>query len=492
LVVVIAGCGNSSASSGETTGGSAGMGAASGAGNASASGGTTTESGGATSAGAGGGGGTTTESGGTSAAENGGAMAAGSAGRGGAAGSAQAAGGGAGLAGSAGNGSAGMGVCGHELDNPACWSSVNVYDLTRNEPGFFGGIFDGRRILFTNGTSGYYDYHLQLDTQGDFSGHGWETFNTSPMFDKGFRGGTFDGRYIYLTPTMPENNGAGGSNYDCIATRYDTQGDFTSNNAWASFNLTQKSGTADLTVPGYRGAAFDGRYVYFAPSFTGEMTSGNATRYDTMAAFDDAASWTDFDLTTVDPNAADFGGAVLAGKYLYFVPNGADSLATRYDTTATFDDKASWSTFDLKALDPNAFYYEGGVFDGRYLYFAPTQEKGFMSRYDTKAAFDDASSWSIFNPIGTDFIDSVASCGAAFDGTYVYFVPDGSSYLTRYDPAKPFDSPDAWFKYRMVSQYCGAVFDGRYLYLVPQGFGSIQRFDARAPDDPGPTQASFY
>jgi hypothetical protein len=475
-------CGNSSKDSAKT-GGTGGMNGG-GAGDTSATGGTSgaTGGGGSTAAGSGGTGGSS-GTGGTSHGGSGGSA--------GLAGSA-AAGGRAGAAGA--SGAAGGGVCDHTLDNQACWSSVDVYSLTRNEPGFYGAIFDGQHIVFPNGTTGYYDYHLQLDTHGDFM-HAWKSFNTNPGIGNGYRGGTFDGRYVYLTPTQPENNGAAGLTYDCVAARYDTQADFASSGAWSSFNLTQKSGTPDLTVPGYRGAAFDGRYVYFAPGFNGDGPSGNATRYDTMAPFDDKASWTDYDLTDVDANAVSFDGAVLAGKYLYFVPESMDSLAARYDTTAPFDDKTSWTTFDTTTLDPNAWLFNGGVFDGRYVYFVPNNQntdQGLITRYDTQASFEDASSWATYNPIGTGFTDSDSFGGGAYDGRYVYFVPTASQYLVRYDTKLPFDSPDAWTKHRMASETTGAAFDGRYLYVVPQGFGSIQRFEARAENDPGPTQASFY
>jgi len=389
-------------------------------------------------------------------------------------------------------GSAGAGVCNQTMDNAACWSSRSVDALTQNQPVLYGAIFDGQRIVFPNGTTGYEDYHVQIDTQLDFVSTG-KSFNSNPAIGNGYRGGTFDGRYVYLTPTQAESNGAAAQNYDTVAARYDSQGNFSSAESWSSFNLTQKSGTADLTVPGYRGAAFDGRYVYFAPNAVGDTASGNATRYDTQAPFNDKASWTDFDLTTVNAHAVAFNGAVLAGKYLYFLPSSQDSFATRYDTTAQFDDKASWSTFDVKTLDPAAYLFKGGVFDGRYLYLSSYQaHKGFIARYDTQASFEDASSWAIYNPIGAGFNDSISSGGAAYDGRYVYFVPAGSGSLVRYDPKLPFDSAEAWTKHRMTTQSTGAAFDGRYLYLVPQGFGSIQRFEARAKDDPGPTQASFY
>jgi hypothetical protein len=67
-----------------------------------------------------------------------------------------------------------------------------------------------------------------------------------------------------------------------------SQGDFQTLAAWSSCNLTRKDGAADLTIPGYQGAAFDGRYVYFAPAVIGTgstpMPSGNVATPGTSAA----------------------------------------------------------------------------------------------------------------------------------------------------------------------------------------------------------------
>ena len=59
----------------------------------------------------------------------------------------------------------------------------------------------------------------------------------------------------------------------------------------------------------YLGAAFDGKYVYFAPYKNGAGDAnphGNVVRFDTTAAFADKASWQALDLATVQSNGYSF------------------------------------------------------------------------------------------------------------------------------------------------------------------------------------------
>lgn len=98
-----------------------------------------------------------------------------------------------GSSGAAGGGasSAGTGVCEHELANAACWQSYDIGPLASLQYNYFGGIFDGRYIVFPNATTGSPDTHARLDTQASFTSSGWQGFDTngSSGFSAGFRGG---------------------------------------------------------------------------------------------------------------------------------------------------------------------------------------------------------------------------------------------------------------------------------------------------------------
>jgi hypothetical protein len=402
--------------------------------------------------------------------------------------------------------------CKHEIDNPSCWSARNVDRMLAVSRSLFGGVFDGRSILFVNATMGFNGANLRYDTQSDFATSGWDTFDTSVLGSKGNRGGVSDGRYVYLTPTGAEYNGALGSTFDTVAARYDTQAAFAARSSWSSFDLTKASGTPDLTVPGFRGASFDGRYVYFAPGRSGtvndtDIVSGRVARVDTQAAFDVASSWTTFDLAGVDANATSFSGLVFDGRYLYFVPyEKTNARVARYDTQADFSVASSWSLFDPTTVNQYAAGFTGGVFDGRYVTFVPARAsdpsfKCVVARYDTQDSFTAASSWSAFDTAVLKLGSEPRFTGGAFDGRYVYLVPSSDDLLVRNDPEANFSDVASWTVQDMstfandpaASGFTGAVFDGHYLYFVPTGL-NLLRFDAREPG-PMPTAihgGSFY
>jgi hypothetical protein len=89
--------------------------------------------------------------------------------------------------------------------------------------------------------------------------------------------------------------------------------------------------------------------------------------------------------------------------------------------------------------------------------------------------------------------------GGAFDGHYVYFVPSQGGPLVRFDTQGDFGSTDAWGTVQLfqvapgADGFGGAAFDGRYLYLVPNNLLSAVRFDAGASAAlPAASHGSFY
>ena len=87
--------------------------------------------------------------------------------------------------------------------------SWDVYDSTQVHPnsrGFFGALFDGRFIYFIphcRAPSIYNGQMTRYDTHADFgSASSWSVCDTASVHpdNKGFIGGAFDGKYLYLTP----------------------------------------------------------------------------------------------------------------------------------------------------------------------------------------------------------------------------------------------------------------------------------------------------
>jgi hypothetical protein len=83
-------------------------------------------------------------------------------------------------------------------------------------------------------------------------------------------------------------------------------------------------------------------------------------------------------MTSGSGNTVPYAGAAFDGRFVYFVPNGSMGLApaVRYDTLSTFTADCAWETFDPNQLalpDGGVINaYLGAVFDGQYVYFAPT------------------------------------------------------------------------------------------------------------------------
>ena len=287
------------------------------------------------------------------------------------------------------------------------------------------------------------------------------------------------GAILYLAPSQ---SGA--------VPRFDTQGDFNSPASWKTFDLSQVNAIAG----GFRGAAFDGRYVYFVPYNHADGTlNGTVARYDTQSEFATAASWSTFDVSTINAGATGFLGGEFDGRYLYLVPLGIEGalsgVLARFDTHASFTDPAAWSTFDTREIDPNAEGFYGATFDGRYLYLSPyDDQQGYgstVTRYDTQGAPTDDQSWSVFD---ATTVDAAAKgfFGATFDGRYTYFVPylgDGSTggRLLRYDTQRSYSNPSSWLALDISAlgiEPQGGLFDGRYVYLVPGG-GPVARLDTQ-------------
>jgi len=391
-----------------------------------------------------------------------------------------------------------VGICDHTLENLACWET---YDTSRISEGqsIQSIFFDGRYVYYLNpisylfhgfkydttaafvsddawtgftpgnqfvsmGSDGHYIYLLSdSPTRMSTTGGGpdnvperfdpqtpnsTQTFNLSKALGTagapipGFKGGAFDGRYMYFVPTLKSVTEASG-----LAARYDTQADFTSAAGWAVFDMTSVWPNAK----GFRGGIFDGRYVYFVPSSTTPSTTSTErvagrllVRFDSTGSFQDAKAWQSFDVGTLHAAAAGFSGGTFDGRYVYIAPSGTsyvDSIAVRYDTTASFADAAAFSTFDLQALTSSSgnLAFHGATFDGRYVYFSGANQ-AMLARFDSTGNFGDSAAWKGFSLYRVSY-EVQAAGGIAFDGRYLYVVSDAFGPAMRFDARTPLALP---------------------------------------------------
>jgi hypothetical protein len=156
-------------------------------------------------------------------------------------------------------------------------------------------------------------------------------------------------------------------------------------------------------------------------------------------------TWTFFEPSTVDTNARNFQGGTFDGRYVYFAPD-SNGTVTRYDTQGSFIGNAAWTTFDTTTLSPAAQGFSGAVYDGQYVYFVPyhsvaTGYEGLVVRYDTHGAFAGGGpAWTVFDtntlPVPNGGPTLAGFNGGVFDGRAVYLAPyfDGTrqSGVARY------------------------------------------------------------
>ncbi len=339
--------------------------------------------------------------------------------------------------------------------------------------GYYGAVFDGRYVYFAQELQpqGQHGNALRFDTHGDFKDparyEAFDASNIDGLETIGYYGAVFDGRFVYYVPRKT-------SMADSNLLRFDTHGDFKDADSWSAYNFE--------SLQTFQNAAFDGQYIYLCPGYRerdddDDGRSGRVVRYNTHRDFKSQSSYEVFDAESMDGlNAGNFDGGAFDGRFVYFVPL-TNSVALRYDTQADYHDPAGWQAFDASALGMGMCV--GSVFDGRYLYWVP-YENGIQVRFDTQGDFRDPESWSRFDASNTDGLYTVGFDGGMFDGRFIHFIPFVSENRTfhsnwlRYDSQKEFDDPSAWHGQDVASidglktqGYNGGAFDGRYLYCAP-------------------------
>ncbi len=110
-------------------------------------------------------------------------------------------------------------------------------------------------------------------------------------------------------------------------------------------------------------------------------------RYDTTQPFGAAASWSSVDLASFTgdysyPGGDGFSGGAFDGRFLYLAPS-ESPFAARFDTTASFGEGSAWSFFDTAAIDRGAGAFNGAGFDGQHLYLVPGKGT-VMVRFDAR------------------------------------------------------------------------------------------------------------
>ncbi|MEX2601959.1 MAG: hypothetical protein WD355_09940 [Balneolaceae bacterium] len=351
--------------------------------------------------------------------------------------------------------------------------AVQFVDLTlfnSGARGYSGTIFDGRYLYLaplSNGKGVFHGEVARYDSEGDIQqSSSWSFFDTSAVNNnsRGFVDGFFDGRYLYLVPYHHDRHHG-------QVTRYDTYEAFDDPGAWAFFDLQEHVHEACRGfVSGSFDGRYLYLSPYH---LDWETHNGRMVRYDTQADFPNPESWQSIDSQDLWPESRGFHSAVSAGGYTWFIPYVRENrdyhgLIVRNRQAERFDDPVHWDAVDLAGFHPGACGYVGGCFDGRYLYLAPYynghERHGLAARLDTQKPFQENQSWEFFDTTVVD-TDSRGFFGAIPDGDYIYFLPhckeEGIYHgqFSRYDRRLSFDDPAAW-----------SVFDTSAVHPKSMGF----------------------
>lgn len=286
----------------------------------------------------------------------------------------------------------------------------------------------------------------------------------------GFGGGFTDGRYGYFLP-FQNCSGAGSSTLG----RVDLQNFTSSGVSWLDLS------TVNSGLRCYLGGFTDGRYGYLVP-----FENGKIVRLDLQNFSAAGVSW--LDLTLVNSNLFGFNSGFTDGRYGYLVPYvgvaGAFSgKVARLDLQNFTTSGVSW--IDLAAVNGGLIGYSKGFTDGRYGYFVPyyngTSYHGKVARLDLKN----------FSTTGVRVLDLsaidinlIGFIGGFTDGRYAYFAPSNNGTqgkIARVDLTNFANSGVRVLDLTTVDPdlkgFTGAFTDGRFGYFIPYNYGKIARVD---------------
>ena len=199
-------------------------------------------------------------------------------------------------------------------------------------------IFDGRYVYFTPGIDNTRIARFDTELEWRYKDRGFN-FNDATCWSEvpaaylssksnektsnlGTWGGTFDGQYVYFSPTSRRSTHL--ADTTTFARIYTTK-DWSNQNNWKYMDFEHISGWDFGSQPKnflFVNATFDGRFVYYVP-----RNSRQFVRFDTKKSFNDPTSWSLMNLVKVtDEVLHAFNGAVFDGKFVNFVPHHSNEL----------------------------------------------------------------------------------------------------------------------------------------------------------------------
>jgi len=250
---------------------------------------------------------------------------------------------------------------------------------------------------------------------------------------------------------------------------------FSSFRRWEQSNADSVIGSA-VGNRKFQTCVFDGRYIYFFPH-----TAQSIVSYDTTQPFTYLGAWEQIAVTSAATGVRpdnNFSAAIFDGRYVYVAPSHNDTFI-RYDTTKFFTETTSWEHIGTDSAQGSGSVVDNAfaamAFDGRYIYVVPQKTLGggqVFVRFDTTGSFTDITAWSqmpISSAQGSATVVDFGYGGITFDGQYVYFPSTDSGTFLRYDTTASFTAISSWIQLSTSSAQGAANAGDKYSASVFDG-----------------------
>ena len=267
---------------------------------------------------------------------------------------------------------------------------------------------------------------------------------------------------------------------DNVSKEYTTMEEITSDDSLSEREMFIEIDKLFPFISGYRGATFDGEYVYYSPYYNNHGRHAEMLRFDTSQDFQNHDAWEWFKLPEkipvihdgieIDVNLSGFQGILYKEPFVYYVPyyvdNGYGSVVLRYDTRMQFKDQGSYSYQGLFDV------YEEGVVHKNFIYFSPhldynNEMNTFPLRYDTQKDYNDNRAWEKHS-----LENNTAYIGAESVMDKIFYAPWNTSASTNsaiaiYDTHGSFTDNSSWELIDIpYGGYTGAAFNGEHVVFV--------------------------
>ena len=239
-----------------------------------------------------------------------------------------------------------------DFKDPASYRTFDARTLDPQAVCFDGAAFDGRHVYFVPFHAGT---ALRYDTAADFGRReSWQTFDAGAGVGMGHNvGAVLAGTYLYLVPFGHST-----------MVRFDTRGDFDERDCWSAHDAAGTAGLGVAGFKGGFFDGRYVYYVPFRgdvpPGSDLSPFHGNCLRYDTAAPFDDNGSWTAHDAGLTDGLCTTaYTAGASDGRFLYAAPwRGDRDDGQMHGRILRYDTVGAQASFSLRYCD---YGHNGGL-----------------------------------------------------------------------------------------------------------------------------------